>query len=252
MRAVPPNASGRFEAVSRRGVRTNRSRRARHRGRGSPDAVERRRRDERQPGGAGAGVSPEQKIDCDEHRSAHEERTGRAGRAGLSVRRLEQLERDCNDQRARGEREHPGRQPRRRCPEATEGSADDERSARHDGIEDDLKHERLDSRVGVEDEERPEHGRDGAARPEHRDSRICVGTEKQRHDRLEGGGGSTMRAGAAMQLPARRSWLPRPAAARRAAAEVRQRRLSGSRRALDGSEMAAPPTRLPCIDTRRR
>jgi hypothetical protein len=82
----------------------------------------------------------EQKIDRDECGGADEQRGRRASEAGVPVRRLEQLERDGDDERARGEREHPGGQLRRRRPEAAERSSDDERSPADDGIEEGVKH----------------------------------------------------------------------------------------------------------------
>ena len=57
----------------------------------------------------------EQKIDGDERGSADEQRSGRASEAGLAVRRLEQLERDGDDERARGEGEHACGEPLRRA-----------------------------------------------------------------------------------------------------------------------------------------
>ena len=106
--AAPPNASGEVRDDDRGEERVRGAL-------GEPDAqrevlrdaVERHRRDEGQTGRFGAGKSLDQKIGGDEGRSADEQRSGRASEAGLAVRRLEQLERDGDDQRARGEGEHP-------------------------------------------------------------------------------------------------------------------------------------------------
>jgi hypothetical protein len=107
------------------------------------DPVERRRRDEGQTGRFGAGKSLDQKIGGDEGRSADEQRGGRTREAGLAVRRLEQLERDGDDQRARREREHPRGEPLRRGPEAAERRPDEQRSPSRSGVERGVVHRSL-------------------------------------------------------------------------------------------------------------
>ena len=57
--------------------------------------------------GLRAGVALEQEIDCDERRGADEQRSRRAREPSFAVRRLEQLERDGSDHRARGEASMP-------------------------------------------------------------------------------------------------------------------------------------------------
>jgi hypothetical protein len=136
MCAAPPNASGK--------IRGNNGGKKRIRAAlGEPDtkrevlrdAVERHRRHEGKTDRLRAGIASDQKIDCDERRGADDKRSGRAGKAGLSMRWLEQLERDGHDQRTRREREHSGRQLLRRRPEAAERRADHERSAGDGGVE---------------------------------------------------------------------------------------------------------------------
>ena len=72
-----------------------------------------------------------------------EQRSGRAREAGLAVRRLEQLERDGDDQGAGRKRKHARGEPLRRGPEAAERRPDEERSPGRSGVERGVKHRSL-------------------------------------------------------------------------------------------------------------
>lgn len=104
------------------------------------DAVERDRRDEGETDGGRARMPLEQEIHRNECRGADQESSGRASKPRLLVRRLEQLERHRNDQRARREREQSSRQLPRRRPEAAERSAQEERSRGCSDVEGDFAH----------------------------------------------------------------------------------------------------------------